>query len=286
MNKQITTALIIALFTTVPTTAMGGAWVKKPGNTYAKLAGSYFKSIGVYDTAGDLDSNPPFDYWESTLRLYSETGIVENLSVGFSLPLKQSTYSTDQRDFQTSGFGDLDLFAKYGGSIGPCVLSGKLEGRIPLYENTDGDSSGTVSGQTQTYNPVLGDGSYELTPMAAAGCPISGPISGWTSLEAGPNFRSGGYGNGLAYAGEVGVYVVPGFVALKGAFSGIQRYSAKNEEPTKTYVNTLASAIIHVTDRLNLEMTGSYIPKGYFVSKGYSYSLGISYNGSLGFGTQ
>jgi hypothetical protein len=280
--RRFIAKFIAALMTfCLPVVAFAGAWLKKPGDTYTKLAGSYFSRTGVFDVAGNFDGDPGNEYAESAVRLYSEVGIVEHFSAGLSVPFKQAAYTGNNNTNTTTGAGDLDVFFKYGDQSGICAYAGKLKTRIPLYQNESGDSTGTAAGQgTALPSPVLGDGSFEVTPMATYGCAL-GFAGGWFSAEAGPNFRFGGFGDGIDYAGEIGLFLFPDRLALKGGFSGIQRISARNEKRTKTYITLLGSAIVQITDTWGLEATGSYIPTGFFVAQGWTASLGVSYNGAL-----
>lgn len=285
MKRFVTYAALLILAATLsPTAATAGPWVKEPGKTYLKVAGEVFSGGKTYDLEGQK-TDPAYDYSHRALRLYGELGILPRIGFGFSLPVLHARNVVDRTKYAKSGLGDLDLWLGVQIHRDPCAVSGKFRTRVPLYDDIlSSDAEPSVrspgaAGQAR-YMPALGDGSIDLAPTLAAGCPIPG-VGGWVSAEVGPRFRLNGFGHGIEYAADVGAFVWPERLAITARVGGIQTLSQENERPTKSYLSIYGGLYLLIWEGLGLEAGASTIPTGRFVASGWSATAGISYDGRL-----
>lgn len=274
-----------ALVCLVPASAAAGPWVKKPGETYLKLAAGTFSSDKVFDLEGEL-IEPDYAYSHTAVSVYGEVGIYPSVALNFSAPFLASTNELNERTrYKRWGPGDLDLAVQVSLKDGACAASVSPGVRLPLYEGTVGEGAevNTVTqGSTgvERYTPALGDGSVDLVALGAFGCSLY-PFPGWVSVQAGPRFRLQGFGDGVDYAVDGGVFVWPDRLALTARVGGVQRFSGDNDRPTKSYVSAGAGLIANIYAGFALEAGASYIPWGVFVSRGWSTTIGLSYTGAL-----
>ena len=277
-------AVVVFAVVSLPGNAEAGAWVKKPGSTYAKLAGEIFSSKTNFDVEGHLMESMP-DYSHFGARAYLELGLLPRVGIAAGTALLSAKNTLDDgRDFNRTGFGDLDV--RLDAQIfraGGCALAANMKGRIPLYSGMvqpgDQATAAMSKDSDDKFEPILGDGSYEFTPTAAFGCGFPGP--GWATAHAGPNFRFDGFGNGLSYGVGAGFYVLPDRLAITANASGVQRFSDTNERPTKSYLNVGGGLIVGLFGNVSVEANAGYTPTGAFVARGWSGSLGFSYGGAL-----
>jgi hypothetical protein len=267
-----------------PSVANAGPWVKAPGEAYAKISGSYFSGTGMFDVNGDF-TEPNYEYDHFGLRAYTEIGIFPHVSLTATAPFRRARNARGSVDFIKTGFGDLDVGAKVGTTFQSCALAGVVTVRVPLYTETiqpGADATGATQQQDarDRFIPALGDGSYNATTAGSFGCGIPA-IEGWASVEAGPTFRSDGFGTSLSYAATIGSFVIPERLGFKLRVGGIERLETDNRRPTKRYLQLSGGPIVRLVGPLSLEATASYIPTGAFVSRGWSVSTGFSFDGRL-----
>ena len=266
--------------------AFAGPWVKKPGETYVKVAGGIFSSDKVFDLQGNL-TDQDFTYSHQAVSTYAEIGVFPSVALNFRVPFLMSTNKLNERvRYNRWGAGDLDVAVQYSLKDGACAASVAPGARIPLYEGTvsAGDTVSTVSqgasGVEQRYTPALGDGSVDLTATGAFGCSLY-PFPGWVSAQAGPRFRLQGFGDSVDYALDAGAFIWPERLALTARVGGVQRLSSGNERPTKSYVTVGGGVILNAWKGFALEAGASYIPYGVFVSRGWSATVGLSFTGEV-----
>ena len=275
--------LAVAVLAVEPADAEAGPWVKEPGQTYLKLSGELFSSNTTFDVDGKaMEAMPAYSHVGA--RMYAEVGVVPRISLGWSLPFISATNRLDDgRTFERVGLGDLDLRANVQIVRGVCSLAGQVKGRIPLYDDRvqAGDQATAAmqgSGDSQ-YEPILGDGSRELTPSLAFGCGFELP--GWVTASAGPNVRFDGFGDGIEWSAGGGLYAIPDLFAIQFGVSGLERFTANDPRPTKRFVKGRAGLLVEFTDILALEGGVGYTIDGAFVARGWSGSLGVSYQGRI-----
>jgi hypothetical protein len=278
-------ALCCALL--VPSAAHAGPWVKDAGQGYVKLGAGVFSSDKIYDVSGELQE-VEFTYGNRSVGLYGELGVGADLGVMVSTSVYDAanTLRLTGEDFSKVGFGDLDLGVQWQAWRGEgCVAALNVWGRVPLYSGVlSADAQVGTSGDALTreerYRPALGDGSYDVTLLGAAGCSLY-PFPGWVAAQAGPKLRTRGFGSGATAALDIGAFVWPERLALTLRADTILRFSADNERPTKWYVSVGGGAIIPLVAGAALELNASYIPVGAFVAQGWSAGAGFSWSGGF-----
>ena len=278
----------------LPALAWAGPWVKAPGELYAKVSGGAFRGTGLLDVEGRELEDPEFSYNNTSVNLYLETGLAPRLGLAVNLPVLFSVNEISERERAiNNGLGDLDAtlqFQVHRGQACPVALN--LAVRVPLYEGivgegaTPGVSDSNLVGnrpedRLRRFIPALGDGSTDVSPMLAVGCSLLPLAPGWFSAEAGPQFRSDGFGNGVRYAADVGMFLWPERLGLGVRVDGQERFSGENERPTKRLVSLSSTLFVRLWDGLSLEATGSWVPTGAFLAKGWGAILGVSYSGRV-----
>lgn len=276
--------MAVALFL-APQAASAGPWVKAPGSVYAKVAGGLFSSDKAFDRQGDL-VEPEYVYSHQAVSTYAEIGVLPSVALQFSVPFLSSTNELNERTrYKRWGAGDLDVGLQFGLMDGPCAVSIAPGMRLPLYEGTVGtDATASTMGQGETgvarYTPALGDGSVDLVTTGAVGCSLY-PVPAWVTARGGPRIRLEGFGDGVDYAVDGGVFVWPERLAVTARVGGVQRLRNGNERPTKSYLTVGGGVILNVWKGFALEGDASYIPVGAFVSQGWSASVGLSFTGEV-----
>jgi hypothetical protein len=278
--------LVLAVCVVLPTTATAGPWVKEPGKTYVKVSGGMFQSDEAFDLSGNLEQSP-YSYSHTSVRTYAEIGLLPRVALNFSVPFLASTNELNERTrYKRWGPGDLDLSAQVSLlESDACAVSLAPGVRVPLYEGTVGagdtvNAIGPGAAGLQRYTPALGDGSVDLSAMAAAGCSLY-PVPAWVTAQAGPRIRLQGFGDSIDYAVDGGIFVWPERLALTARVAGVQRFSSNNERPTKRYTSVGGGLLLNVYRGFALEASASYIPVGAFVARGWSASAGLSFTGEI-----
>lgn len=286
--------MLAALLTTMTwaAEAQAGPWVKDPGQLYAKAGGSAFESDLVFDVDGEL-VDPGFTFSNRSINLYAEAGILPRVGLTLNLPVHFSTNELSERvRVRNQGAGDLDvgLQAQIKES-GACPVSAHLIGRAPLYSGivSDGSTPGTSgiapsdddpNGLALRYAPALGDGSVDVTGLVSVGCSLY-PLPAWVTVEAGPQLRFRGFGDGVRWAADAGAFVWPERLALTVRVEGQQRLQTDNPRPTKNFIALGGGVILNLAAGFALEANGSYIPTGAFVARGWNVGAGVSFTGTV-----
>jgi len=268
-------------------TAAAGPWVPEPGEGYLKLSTSYFESVGTYDRSGE-PMDPSYTYRHVGARLYADVGLAPHLGLSASIPYLASRNTPDDSPtkYIKTGFGDLDVAAETGTTVGQVALAGQLQVRIPMYDDVISTDAPTPSAFTERelerrrYIPALGDGSIDVTPQVLFGVSMH-PFPGWATASVGPRFRFQGFGDGISYGASLGAYAIPERLAFRVRADGLQRLKGGNRRPTKSYLQVSGGPIVHLIDGFAFEASASYLPVGAFVSKGWSVTGGFSYQGQL-----
>ncbi|MFW5967238.1 MAG: hypothetical protein ACOCV2_06950 [Persicimonas sp.] len=283
--NSIVLTLVLAATIVVATssTAVAGPWVKQPGEAYLKLSGDYFSSDEAFDVDGELQESP-YTYSHRAVRAFGEVGLAESVGLQFSAPFMASTNKvSDYSRYDRWGFGDMDLAVQYQIFEGGCAASVASWARVPLYGGVIArDATVNAGGSSgDPYTPALGDGSVDVGAKGAVGCPLSSSVESWAAVEAGPRYRTAGFGPSLDYAFDAGAFIIPDRLALSGRVGGVQRLTENNERPTKSYIDVGSSLLFQVRDSIALEAGGNYIPHGAYIARGWSAHLGVSFSGQL-----
>ena len=134
MPKFVNACLAVSCFV-IPSTAYAGAWPANEGESYQRLSFNFFETDERFG-----DELPEFENFQDfNLTYYSEWGIDEDVTLIVSVPYKDLENTSAGVTTSNSGFGDVDLGAKYNLSDGPFVVSVQALTKLPfLYsENAD-----------------------------------------------------------------------------------------------------------------------------------------------------
>ncbi|MCG3173458.1 MAG: hypothetical protein GMKNLPBB_01655 [Myxococcota bacterium] len=277
-------ALVLAF--TAPD-AHAGAWVKQPGETYAKLSGGAFFSDGIFDINGTLVPDPALEYGNAAAYAYLEMGLLPRVALGLSLPwfAARNTLNGGGVRFNRRGAGDLDIHLQGQIIRAPIALALQLSTRLPLYSGVLTSVTGSSfqnpdHPRSSPFFPALGDGSVDITPVAQIGWSMH-PIPGWLQGEAGVRLRTRGFGHQFTASAGGGVFIWPEHLAITARAAASQRLSAVNDSPTSSMINAAAGLLIPIAAGFSLEAEAGIIPWGAFVARGYTIMAGVSWTGSL-----
>src|SRR5690349_1716295 len=117
--RWLRTGLVLALTVGSPAQAIAGAWLREPGEAYAKGSAARLTGAEIFDAEGERRSlDDPQRYANSRYRevsasLYTEYGATRWLTVIASVPLKLAEHEADAivplPDIEGSSFGLGDL---------------------------------------------------------------------------------------------------------------------------------------------------------------------------------
>lgn len=283
-------AIIVLCFSVVvawSATATAGAWVKRSGQYYFKISGSYLDSETEFDSNGDevdiLSSNPLVmntSYTERTLRGYLEYGLGERSTLTGSIPFKiltsRRTEITDlvdlirDVDITNAGFGDLMLGLRYGllGDAPVVSVQGDLE--IPTGYDSQPDNGG----------PNLGDGVVSVAGRALVGVSFW-PVPVYATGHAGYRLRGGSLADEWFFAVEAGAAVrrVLGKVVLDGVYSTSEppplEESATVTVSNKDILKIIAGLGIRLSPRVMVDVELFHVLQGRNTVAGTTWSAGL-----------
>ncbi len=275
--------------------AGAGAWIKAPGDGYAKLGSSSFVSGVAYDDDGVLAATDPFSLRAETIYGYAEVGIAPRLMLVGYAPWVASTNQLTGDDgslaFHTLGFGDAQLGLQFGiVQDAPLVVAARADLKVPLYQGApsiQGRSVVAVDGFPKSAGsfPALGDGQVDLTTSLSVGA--SFPFDGFFTWETGYRLRTGDVSDAFVGAGTTGVYflnrrLLP-LLNLAFVYSLDARKRSDGvatETLGKGYVSTGLACMImldEIAQGLALEVGADLVFRGRNAAGGVNLQSGISY---------
>lgn len=170
----------VTAFAAVPQAALaGGPWPQPQGHGFAITTLGF---LTAENTAGI--PNPAYGdgrYGQYLLSSYIEYGLTDKLTLGAMPEFEVAQLRTAQRTLTTTGFSDLELFARnvaWQESQWSVAVQGTL--KLP-------------TGYNPNTNPALGNGQVDIQPSVSAGRGFN--IGRWASygyIEAGYRFRFAG----------------------------------------------------------------------------------------------
>jgi hypothetical protein len=111
---------------------LAGAWTMKKGQMYAKLSINYYYTDEDFDEHGHKHSLPnDGEFYDFNLTWYQEYGLLDYLTILFSVPYKHLHYEDNNFKSDTWGFGDIELGLKFRLLEKPVVLSVQSKVKIP-----------------------------------------------------------------------------------------------------------------------------------------------------------
>jgi hypothetical protein len=185
MNSYKITLLLLAV-TSVASEAMAGAWPRKQGSLYSKLAFTTLSTTEAHDQNGDTYTTPQFSTW--SLNLYGEYGVTDRLTAILRAPvLRSAKYGNSE---SVTDVGDFSVEAKYAILAGGFPVAVAVEAEFPT-----GDESGVVpltDGSGGTARLPTGDGEYNTRIKALISRSFH-PVPAYASFVAGYDIRTEGF---------------------------------------------------------------------------------------------
>ncbi|HEX3113506.1 MAG TPA: hypothetical protein VHU20_09585 [Candidatus Eisenbacteria bacterium] len=197
-------ALALVLGSAEP--ARAGAWLREPGEAYAKGSVARLTGDEVFDAEGErrpLDDAASYadpKYREVNASLYTEYGAARWLTLIASVPLKLAEHEADAivplGDIEGSSFGlgDLHVGARLPLHRGPWLAAVEPDLKIPLYGSPDPVSD----------DPELGSGFVDLGAAAVLGAGVP-RVRGYAQASLGYRLRGGSTSEELYWDAEIGV---------------------------------------------------------------------------------
>ncbi len=210
--RILLTSLSCALCVTMSAgPAVGGAWTQREGGYYLKIDGSFLTTGKELDFRGNrldiFQERISFDdatFSDGGVSGYGEYGVTRKLTILGRLPFRRlsserkvlgGAYFDEKIEREiTSGFGDLDIGARYGLGFSPLTVSVQGGMKFPLGYDATPDDGG----------PPLGTGEVDSDIRILAGRGFSSwPV--YLSGGIGYRLRGGSYHDEWLYEGEIGL---------------------------------------------------------------------------------
>lgn len=267
----LTIGKILVLFgSMVPAAATAGPWTNAQGKIYNKPAVNYFTGGSLFGTTQQGFEN----FEDINFTFYNETGITDDLSFIFSIPVKQ--ISRSDRDAggvlltnRTTGVGDIDIGLRYNLSKGPLVVA------------VQGIFKAPYAYSTSTALP-LGNGQEDFEGRIQLGRSLK--KAGYVVAEAGYRYRAGAPSDEFRYLVEYGVdlsksvYVrskLDGLLSIRNETRGV----TAGGNPTLPLAFDLAklelTAGYKLTKKLAVEFTGTPNVYGNNTLTGTNFQLAL-----------
>ena len=272
-----TSLLWMCLLLLSRTQVFAGAWTQEKGHFYAKLMGSRFEAEEFFDDTGTKVPIGNYDdlFEDLSTSFYMEYGLLDRLTVIFSLPAKQLTAENRFLVRETEGIGDVNLGAKYLLKGGGLVLSLMGNAKIPTGYEKSSESLLTA--------PPLGAGQVDVETKFLAGTSFY-PIPAYVSGDIGFRARTEEFGNELTYALELG-YMIVDRALLKGSVAGVKSLASDKDREEfdvlgivdQDFFKLGPGIIFKITDNLEFDVLYDRTVSGKNTGAGTTYGVGLAY---------
>lgn len=236
----IVRALSVALvLSSLPSTALAGAWILPPGDWSSEIRGTFFNA----DTYRDLDGERvPFPSGgvieERSLAAINEFGWKDRASVFVGIPFVSTSqrFGDDSRLPTQTVFGDLRAGARFALKGGATALTLNAEWKAPM-------------GYNRNIQPAPGTGTQDVAGTLAFGAPLGG--RGFIELEAGYNYRFEDPADQMIAGASAGFWFGP--LLIGGRYRGAAA-AGDGETPADKITEHLAGPVIlyRVDDHIDL----------------------------------
>jgi hypothetical protein len=241
----IVRALGLALvLSSLPSTALAGAWLLPPGDWVSEIRGTFFNADTYRNGAGERVAFPDGGVIEQrSLMALSEFGWKDHLSVLIGVPFVSTSqrFADDSRFPTQTVFGDMRLGARYALKRGATALAINAVWNAPM-------------GYNREIQPAPGTGTQDFAGTLAFGAPIG--ANGFVELEAGYNYRFEDPADQMLASASAGYWFGP--LLVGGRYHGALA-AGDGETPGDKITEHLAGPIVvyRVDDHLDL-VAGSF----------------------------
>lgn len=214
-----TMLLFLTLIALQPESAHSGAWPQKKGALFYKLGVLRFESTSQYLLNGKRQRLSNLGrVVDVSLYSYLEYGLMDNITVIASLPVKRITFDCAVEDCRksSSGLADLQFGLRYRLAAQPWVIS--LESSLKLAPGYEINKPEQLQAA-----PPLGDGQTDYDLRLLAGKSIL-KHAAYLNLEAGYRARSGAPVDEIPFSLELGLNLTKEYLLI-GKFHGVRSIS-------------------------------------------------------------
>ena len=181
--------ILLAALATVPSEqARAGAWLREPGEVYAKLGLSRQTADRLFGAKSNKRL-PTAELTDDAVDFYAEYGLHPRWTSVASLSLRRMEREANGPSVENAGPADLWLFAKRGLLTAPFVLSTQFGVKLPL-------------GYSKRATVPLGDGQIDYEGRVLVGKSVGRAYGG---AEIGYRKRNGDLSDQLPFRIETGV---------------------------------------------------------------------------------
>ena len=175
----------------------GGGWTRQPGHGYVKVGLTLANTTNYHPLGGGTNGTAQFR--QQVYSVYGEYGIAKRLEATLNFPVFRRATFPDNTPGQ--GVGDPEFGLRYGVLTGKWPLAVQVAAQAPL-----GDPNRRGYAQSDptsfVYLPT-GNGQWNIWTRAALSHTL-GQLPAFFTLEAGYNFRTGGFTNQYTYGAQLG----------------------------------------------------------------------------------
>ena len=200
ISFYLRTSGLLALCATLlatPSAQAGGGWTRQKGHGYAKVGLTLANTTKYHPLAGGTQSTAQFR--QQVYSLYAEYGLTNRLEATLNFPFFRRATFPDTSPGQ--GVGDPEFGLRYGVLTGKWPLAVQVAAQAPLGDpNKRGIDQNNPGGFI--FLPT-GNGQWNIWTRAALSHTL-GTLPAFITLEAGYNFRTGGFTNQYTLGAQAG----------------------------------------------------------------------------------
>lgn len=258
--------MVIALLVPV---ALAGAWVRDPGDVYAKAGVSAF----VGGEAPDAPMAAAIDYRDAQANFYAEVGLPWQLQLTGYAPWVVAENRYDALHYVAMSGGDAEVGLSRSLLRGPLALTVGVGAKLPMYSDRSSQRA-EAFGAHATRFPVPGDGQADVDARIDAGASL-GWQGAWAQGSVGYRHRFGDPVDGVPWSAQVGL--APSHVGWVGVeSSGIVNVAA--DAGTRSWTRFGAFGAVKAGPSLAVEAFFGVIPWATATRTGLGGGLGLSWN--------
>lgn len=258
----------------------GGGWVYMPGHGYIKLTQWWVVSPLNYNVEGQLTSEMPVGYFNTSL--YAEFGLSDKMQGIVYIPFfsRMTNYRVNSDPLtpleSANGFGDVDISFKHSlYTVGNFVSSATITLGIPF---------GRV-GLGMNESLATGDGELNFMGRIDISTALNiGPLNGWTSAYTAYNARSLTFNDEFRFGAELGFKFWKDRILLIGrldrvdALGELEQFDGSIFSNNFEFLNLTAEVGYNFTKNVGLAVTYTKAVSGRSFYESPSFAAGVYVN--------
>lgn len=249
--------------------ALAGAWVRDPGDVYAKAGVGAF----VGGEAPDEPMSAAVEYRDAQASVYAEVGLPWRLQLAGYAPWIVAENRYDSLQYLAMSGGDAQLVLSRALLRGPLALSLGVGAKLPLYADR-AQARAAAFGAHATRFPSPGDGQVDLDAKLDAGASL-GWQGAWLQGSVGYRHRLDDLVDGVPWSLQVGLAPKQaGWVGVEA--SGV--VNVVDDPDTRAWTRLGAFGAVKVGPALAVEAFFGAIPWATATRTGLGGGVGVSWN--------